>query len=1113
MKQGRKTQSFLRALVACLVAVTVMTVCAGPAFAMNFSGDIHVWSLGAYFYRDDLANYRDNLYIAKDCKIKKTGNERVVINIQDAQGNVVESIESPGASGVSYDVVFWTTDARFKVINADYGGNNVVLRETGLPDDFIYPTARDLDYTGSEQALLTGGNVPAGWRIIYTVDDGSFSMNEIPKRTEPGTYTVSWCAADHSYVSHVYKKTIKIKGINPLTFADTTLRVPFSSSNAVRATMQSVQNAQGSVTYEILNQPEGNHFSIEGNKLVVPAGTPAGEYSVRMCATAAGNSDYSRGVAYATITVKVIDDVYPIWVGGSAITVASPSGEGWHYDAESNTLTLNGYSYNQAGYSDAAIYADGDLNIELNGTNTVACTTYGIYVQGNLTIDGTGSLDAASSSGFGIYTKDGDITINGGTVTATGANSKPAIRSDGGSVLITDGKVTATARGDQVSALSAGQKVKISGGDVNAQNPEKANYQYGYGIDGGTGVEITGGKVYVVGEEYCIKGSPVTIGKGMVGKAWIRFYGTQIDVTDDFVTARNNHTLEKALIEPHAHSFTYEVGTGNEANTITATCSAAHCTLDDGTEEHNPKVALTINAANANYDEAAHGASLDIMAWTAAGLNAPTTIQYADRNNTEAGLSDTAPTNAGDYTASVTVEDKTATADFTISRADIELSVTLEGWTYGEEANAPSVTGNPDNGAVTYTYKEQNAEDSTYVADVPTNAGQYTVKATFAETDNYNAGEATADFAIAKADIEPSVTLEGWTYGEEANAPSVDAETNPGNGDVTYTYKVKDADDSTYTSTVPTAAGNYTVKAAIAETANYNSGVATKDFTISKAALTVTAKDQNVSVGDEVPDLSSPVLDTHYTVTGLVGEDALTTAPVLAYQKNGSAATPDSATASTYDIVASGASASDNYTISYTKGTLTIAKGKAVAATVTANNRTYDGTEKPLVTVDDSTLVGGEMQYALGTATEVTGEYGAAIPTATDIGTYYVWYRVVGDDNHESTDELGPVEVALAPSPEFGEPDFILPEQLKVLDESAFEGVTSLTIVDAHNCTSIGKDAFKGTGLEQIRLPKDCEIDPEAFGEQRICVFAPAGGTTEAFCADYDNLVFIAEAE
>ena len=93
---------------------------------------------------------------------------------------------------------------------------------------------------------------------------------------------------------------------------------------------------------------------------------------------------------------------------------------------------------------------------------------------------------------------------------------------------------------------------------------------------------------------------------------------------------------------------------------------------------------------------------------------------------------------------------------------------------------------------------------------------------------------------------------------------------------------------------------------------------------IRKAAVTVTALDQSIYVNDAVPDLSSPVPDTHYTVTGLVGEDTLTTEPTLAYQKDGSAVIPNSTTAGTYDIVASGATASDNYTITYTNGQLTI---------------------------------------------------------------------------------------------------------------------------------------------------------------------------------------------
>ena len=82
--------------------------------------------------------------------------------------------------------------------------------------------------------------------------------------------------------------------------------------------------------------------------------------------------------------------------------------------------------------------------------------------------------------------------------------------------------------------------------------------------------------------------------------------------------------------------------------------------------------------------------------------------------------------------------------------------------------------------------------------------------------------------------------------------------------------------------------------------------------------------------------------------------------------------------------------------------TVTVGKANAVAATVTANSRTYDGTEKPLVTVTGE-ATGGEMQYALGTATEATEPYTTSIPAKTDAGTYYVWYKVVGDENHLDT--------------------------------------------------------------------------------------------------------------
>ena len=86
-----------------------------------------------------------------------------------------------------------------------------------------------------------------------------------------------------------------------------------------------------------------------------------------------------------------------------------------------------------------------------------------------------------------------------------------------------------------------------------------------------------------------------------------------------------------------------------------------------------------------------------------------------------------------------------------------------------------------------------------------------------------------------------------------------------------------------------------------------------------------------------------------------------------------------------------------------------------VAAIVTANNRTYDGREKPLANVDESTLAGGTMRYALGTKDAATQPYTISMPSKTEAGTYYVWYKVVGDDNHKGTDAKC-VEVKIDPA-------------------------------------------------------------------------------------------------
>ena len=175
-----------------------------------------------------------------------------------------------------------------------------------------------------------------------------------------------------------------------------------------------------------------------------------------------------------------------------------------------------------------------------------------------------------------------------------------------------------------------------------------------------------------------------------------------------------------------------------------------------------------------------------------------------------------------------------------------------------------------------------------------------------------------------------------------------------------------------------------------------------------KLAQTITAEDINVTYGASGISVSAET-DGDGTISYAVKAgyedyaeiDAVTGA--LTVKKAG-----------TVKIVIS-VTGTDTYSQATKEITLTINKADSVPATVTANNRTYNGKEKALVKVDESTLVGGTMLYALGTddvtapeedsdsVTEAERRWTDTIPTGKKNGKYYVWYKVVGDENHTDT--------------------------------------------------------------------------------------------------------------
>ena len=141
-------------------------------------------------------------------------------------------------------------------------------------------------------------------------------------------------------------------------------------------------------------------------------------------------------------------------------------------------------------------------------------------------------------------------------------------------------------------------------------------------------------------------------------------------------------------------------------------------------------------------------------------------------------------------------------------------------------------------------------------------------------------------------------------------------------------YRLGDTGD--YSGDVPMAtnAGTYTVWYKVVGDDTHDS-VAEQSLSvrIAKAKVTATAKSYTIQTGDKAPDLTVPILGEHYSVDGLFGSDALGGTAVLSYETNGTAVTPGTSAAGSYDIVLSGVTepAGGNYKPLVLKnGTLTV---------------------------------------------------------------------------------------------------------------------------------------------------------------------------------------------
>ena len=252
--------------------------------------------------------------------------------------------------------------------------------------------------------------------------------------------------------------------------------------------------------------------------------------------------------------------------------------------------------------------------------------------------------------------------------------------------------------------------------------------------------------------------------------------------------------------------------------------------------------------------------------------------------------------------------------DLTLAAADAYYS----GNTYTGATVTNGIAYQTDNEAdIVYYLKDGTKTNSsnsgaTSEGAAPVNSGQYTVKVTL------GGQTISADFEIKKAKINPTVTMDDWTYGQKANTPSITVKS--GESDITALYDASGftctyytdagctdmttaADGAATNGGVPKNAGTYYVKVVVPENGNYAGAEAETSFMIaplpadltwSKTDLIYTGSEQSVSA----------------TVANAVEGDSF----AIAYKGNTQTEAGDSYTATVTDL------GNDNYTLTGATG-------------------------------------------------------------------------------------------------------------------------------------------------------------------------------------------------
>ena len=319
----------------------------------------------------------------------------------------------------------------------------------------------------------------------------------------------------------------------------------------------------------------------------------------------------------------------------------------------------------------------------------------------------------------------------------------------------------------------------------------------------------------------------------------------------------------------------------------------------------------------------------------------------------------------------------------TIEKADLSVTATPYIGIYDGEAHGITVTCTTNEVIITYS---STGEDNSYSATNPTYTDVNTYTTYYkVEKYGYNTVSSSSTVVINKASgsITVPTAKTGLKYNESAQTLIDAGSSSTG----TIQYKL---DSGSYSTSLPTATnvGTYTVYYRVIGDANHND--------VAEQSLSVTIAKGDLSVS------ASPYSGTYDANAHGISVSCTTSGAVVTYSSTGannsySSTNPTYTDVNTYTTYYKVEKASYN-TVS---GSLTVTINKASGSVTAPTAKTglkYNESAQTLINAGSSTT--GTIQYKVG-----SGSYSTALPTATNVGTYTVYYKVVGDANHNDVVE------------------------------------------------------------------------------------------------------------